>query len=331
MSEKFVKPKVDLIGKTVIDEEGLKNYLKRSNNEDFIKSWDKAKDQGLSDSEILCSFYAKLCYKALSLGKNTNITRTRDIWDNLLACFDHGHGSVFEHCNLNFIISDCSRVFTHELVRHRIGTAFSQTSGRYCRLDNIPIVWDPILDPVKDLFEECLQGIEDTIYLAECRLGLRRPPVETLDVKLNPKETLELRNQGNLFDYENHKWVPDSSFDFTTRKKITSAIRRIAPNGQSNEIGFSVNLRSLRHTVLMRTSRSAEWEIREVFAQIYNIVKQQYPLIFFGAKEELHEGIVEVSGLRTQPYEKSAQMLLDEMTDAQIELYMKTRPKSLSA
>lgn len=331
---RFVTPEVHWIGYSQLNEPGLRNYLIRSGNLDFVKSMDKAREQGLSDAEILCSFFAKLCYRSLTLGKNTNVSRTRDIWDNLVNCFDTAHGSIFEHVNFNFVVDRCSRVATHELVRHRIGTAFSQTSGRYCRLDHIPIVWDPILDPVKDLFDKCVRNIEDTVYLAECRLGLRKPPTDYPDVQ--PEVWVDqARHRGTLepaaiADVERWKWVPDNSFDFTLRKKLTSAIRRIAPNGQANEIGFSVNLRSLRHTILMRTARYAEWEIRHVFAQVYQLLcdSGKYPLIFHGAKEEIVDGLVEVSGMRMQPYEKTAQMVLSEMSDEEIKLYLQTRGQS---
>ena len=88
------------------------------------------------------------------------------------------------------------------------------------------------------------------------------------------------------------------------KKKITSALRRLLPNGQSNEIGFSCNLRTLRHIVQLRTSRYAEWEIRLVFNQIYSLVKEKYPLVFYKAKEEKVDGSLEVSGMKLQPWEK---------------------------
>ena len=247
---------------------------------------------GLTDAEILCSMFAKLCYKSLTLGHNENISRIRDIEDNLRNCFDVGHGSVFEHVNFNFIIADCSRVFTHELVRHRAGTAFSQNSGRFIRLDKIDIVFDPILEPIIGLCREKQLSDEDWY----------RRAVETIGLK-------DMKN-------------------FSQKKKITSALRRFAPNGQSNEIGFSVNLRSLRHTIMMRTGRHAEWEIRKVFEQIYLLLKDVYPTIFHGAKEEVVEGIIEVTGMLMQPYEKTADVLLSELSDEQLETEL-TRRRTL--
>ena len=121
---KLVTPEVFWIGQTVLLPEGLNEYLKASGNEDFLVSVEVARKEGLSDGEIMISMMAKLCYKSLTLGKNANITRVRDIPDNLRATWDQGHGSVWEHANLNFVVYNCSRVFTHELVRHRVGTAF---------------------------------------------------------------------------------------------------------------------------------------------------------------------------------------------------------------
>lgn len=158
---------------------------------------------------------------------------------------------------------------THELVRHRAGTAFSQTSGRYVRGDKVDIVYDPILDPIKDL----VVAFQD-------------------EIEVRYKEMVE---ESGLNDLK----------DFNLKKKLTSALRRLLPNGQSNEIGFSVNLRSLRHIVQLRTSRYAEWEIRKVFEQVYKIVKEKYPLVFYGALELTVDGILEVSGMKMQPYDKT--------------------------
>ncbi len=266
---KLVTPSVYLVGYTTIDEKGLADYLRDSGNEAFLSSYQTAREQGLSSGEILCSFYAKLRYASLSLGKNLNVSQTRDVKDNLAACHDQGHGSVFEHCQLNFVARNVSRVLTHELVRHRVGTAFSQTSGRYVRGDSVDVVFDPILEPVRE------QVLDAQRLIEQCYRGMV-----------------------NAMGLEGMK-------DFALKKKITSALRRLLPNGQSNEIGFSMNLRTLRHVVQLRTSRHAEWEIREVFGQVYRLTKDRWPTLYYGAKEEFVDGAVEVSGMRCQPYERA--------------------------
>jgi thymidylate synthase (FAD) len=254
----FVLPKVFFIGSTSLNLDSIKEYLEETNQTSFIEEIEQAEKEGLNRGEILCSFYAKLCYASLTTTKNKNISKVRAISDNLLNILETGHGSVLEHCYLNFVVTDCSRVFTHELVRHRVGTSFSQTSGRYVRNDVLKLVVDPILEPVQREIEILRKQIEDGYKAIETRMM-------------------------------------DGVEDFSKKKKITSALRRIMPNGQSNEIGFGCNLRTLRQTIEARTSRHAEWEIRVIFNQIYLLVKDKYPMIFSDSKVELIDNEYEIT------------------------------------
>jgi len=168
----FVLPKVYLVGYSVIDFNGLTEYLEDTDQTEFLKEIDEALKEGLNQGEILCSFYAKACYASLTTKKNKNISKTRSIYDNLLGILDSGHGSVIEHATINFMVTNCSRVFTHELVRHRAGTAFSQTSGRYVRTDELNMIVDPILNPIADLCEEARDYLEKWYKRAKERLKL---------------------------------------------------------------------------------------------------------------------------------------------------------------
>ena len=170
MSVNFVEPQVFFQGFTQINMAGVRGYLEATGNTEFLDQWDEAMQQGISPAEALCSMYAKMCYNALTVGKNANVTRTRGIQDNLAVCFEHGHGSVFEHVQFNFVFHNVSRVFTHELVRHRVGTAFSQTSGRYCRPTpdadgqlSIDFVHDPILDAVAPGVRQAVDYLADVL------------------------------------------------------------------------------------------------------------------------------------------------------------------------
>ncbi len=300
----LVKPKVYFVGCTEVREKGLFAYLKDTRQDDFIATYEQARKEGLNSGEALCSVFAKMCYKSLVVGKNANVSRVRDVRSNLEGCHDTGHGSVFEHCQLNFIVTNCSRVYTHEQVRHRVGWAYSQTSGRYCRLDNIDLVWSDLLDPVKALWLDHLEKTEDLVYLTECKLGLRKPNPEQPDDP--PERYMNARDTLAAEIAEDYRWVPDDTFDFDKRKAITSAIRRIAPNGQANEIGMSCNIRALRQVVQVRTQRSAETEIRDVYAQVYHLVAAEFPTIFYKAKTRLVNGLPEVYGMKTQPFEIEA-------------------------
>lgn len=313
---KLVKPKVFFVGATEADPAGLRAYLEYTDQMEFWPTFEQALAEGIPSGEALCSVYSKLCYRSLTLGKNSNVRRVRDIEDNLKGTIASAHFSVFEHCQLNFIVTNCSRIYSHEQVRHRSGPpngdanaidndlpgdgwAYSQTSGRYCRLDSIDLVWDDCLDPVKEMWQKGLRDVEDLVYLTECRLGLRKPHPDFPDY--SPGYWINTRDQSSKPD--EGKWVPDDTFNFEKRKKLTSAIRRIAPNGQANELGLSVNLRALRHTVQVRTARFAEVEIRNVYAQIYDLVRGKFPTIFHDARVEMVDGFPEVKGMVMQPYD----------------------------
>lgn len=258
------RPQTFLVGITTPDFEGIRAYLEATNQEQFLDEFSEAYQE--LGPIALCSFYAKLCYKSLVEGKNKNISRTRDIRKNIEGCFDVGHGSLFEHVNLNFVTTNCSRVFTHELVRHRVGTAFSQTSGRYVSVEEAELVLPP---QMKQQYPELAQKFEDKL-----------------------EEIKELVSEGRYII-----GLDNGGVDFATKKWWTSQLRRIMPSGQTNEIGWSVNIRSLRHMIEMRTSRHAEWEIRVVFNQVVDIIKKKYPLILYGSNEEVVDDLVEYTNL----------------------------------
>lgn len=288
---KFVTPQTFLIGHTSVDEEGLHAYLQATGQEDFLKSYNEAVHDGLTPEEAMIAFYAKLCYKSLVLGKNANVSRVRDVKNNIENCFETGHGSVFEHIWFNFVTTNCSRVMTHEFVRHRIGVAFSQTSGRYCRIDKIDFISDPLLECVEDEIKAIVKKIQKAYKRMANKTGLST----------------------------------DDTMAFALKKKITSALRRIAPNGQANEIGWSANLRALRHILMMRTSRYAEREIRLVFNDVYRIMKQRYPLLVADAVEEEVDGLLEIKGMKMQQYDTKIGGYTDEQL---LEIWRERHPEA---
>lgn len=253
----FVQPKTYLVGITGIHSAGLLSFLHDTANDDFLEDMAVAQMEGRTPAEILCSVMAKLCYQSLTPGKNPNVEETRGITGNLKGCYRQRHGSVFEHASFNFITVNCSRIFTHELVRHRVGVAFSQESGRYCRpVENqIRLVDVPDLDPAKgphasalrSYFAEAVESVEE-IYAEMVRM---------MEEQLKTKEA---------------------------KKELTSLLRRILPNGMANMIGWTSNVRQLRHMLVMRTSPGAEVEIRQVFNQVYDLVMGTSPLALFGIK-----------------------------------------------
>lgn len=73
-----------------------------------------------TDAEYLSQFAGQLCY--LSFGeKRTPLAENRKYLERIM---ESAHGSVFEHSSYSVLFFGIDRATTHELVRHRAGTAF---------------------------------------------------------------------------------------------------------------------------------------------------------------------------------------------------------------
>jgi thymidylate synthase ThyX len=73
--------------------------------------------------------------------------------------------------------------------------------------------------------------------------------------------------------------------NFTLKKVMTSALRRILPNGMANTIVTTMNHRTCRHLLELRTNEHAEEEIRLAFWELFKTVKDRYPAIYADGTE----------------------------------------------
>jgi thymidylate synthase (FAD) len=247
----IVTPSVHVIGETRLVGEGLKSALSVLG----AKGW---KTDASSDAETLTEFGGRLCYMSFNDKLNPNVTRTRKgnipYIGNILRS---KHGSVLEHGVVNFALLNVTPVLTHELVRHRAGTAFSQLSGRFVRIDDVHFMYPDMLD-------------------------------EEINPAITARQAARIQERGlNLLEYmeEFQKFVAeelslDTMSDFAMKKKITSAMRRFAPYGIRTHIMFSANHRALRHIIDVRNSVHAEEEPDKVFHEIGKEMKARYPALY---------------------------------------------------
>jgi thymidylate synthase (FAD) len=194
-------------------------------------------------------FAGRLCYRSWEPGLNPNVrqvrTNVRDYLSNLVKSL---HGSVLEHSFYVFVVHQVSRVFTHELVRHRVGTSIRQESLRFVRLDDLPF-WFPAW--------------------------------------AQADEALMQRSMTLLLEMEAHqRWMAEHfeldapGKNFEEKKFRTSFMRRFAPEGVATGMVWGANLRTLRHVLAMRTDPGAEEEMRLVFGKVGDIMAKECPLLF---------------------------------------------------
>jgi thymidylate synthase (FAD) len=241
---KLVEPQVHLIAETIINNTGMYEYLKSINANNYSLC-------GSTDVESLIEVAGKTCYMSFDTELNNNLTHVRkdDNYNYIGNLLKVGHESVLEHGSVTLAFVNVSRIFTHELVRHRAGCAYSQVSGRYVRTNELE-AYNPMCFNKEETeqFSQALSQIE-LLY-------------QDLETKCFKR-----------LDFED-------KHDFTSKKEITSALRRLLPNGQSNTIIMTANHRALRHIIKMRTSDHAEEEIRIVFRQVQKLMQKRYNSIY---------------------------------------------------
>jgi thymidylate synthase (FAD) len=240
-------PQVFLIARPQLDLEGMRGYLESVGGESWLdRRVGEAGDGTPNPGEALVEFAGRVCYRSWEPGLNPNVTKVRtdqrEYFANILRA---QHGSVLEHANYSFAFRNVSRVFTHELVRHRAGSAFSQESLRYVRLTDIGMRIPPVLEPVRQQVVELVERLEEFQVEAAEALG-----------------------------------VDDEGVPFHVKKEVTSALRRLAPIGLSTDIVWTANVRTLRHVIEMRTAAGAEEELRLVFDQVARTMKDEAPNLF---------------------------------------------------
>ena len=250
---KPVRPVVIKIAETRIDGQGVRRML------DTLGVSSETIDKYLGmpeDAETLIELAGRLCYESYELGLNPNVTRIRkeskEYFENILK---KGDGSIHEHGTCSFALLNVSRILTHELARHRVGIAISQESLRYVRPRELRF-WlpDELTDEQRDTMVTAVEQSEAAYHALESK-------------------------------------IPWDKLSMDEKKRFTSALRRILPDGIATHVVWTANHRTLRWLIEMRTDPAAEVEIRMVFDQIAQILVRDYPLIYQDfVRKELPDG-----------------------------------------
>lgn len=243
-------------GRTMVDRAEVRRWL------DYlgVEGFEIPDPEAMTDPALLIALEAKRCYMSFQPGLNPNVTKVRADYvvylDNVIRS---RHGSVLEHAHYTFNVEGVSRVFTAEMNRHRAGWAISEGSMRFIRYDTIPY-WLPT--------------------------SLRDESDDDLDLARRKEEARWLFEQAFA---QMEKWqviwnciwdMDDGSKNFSYKKRVTSAGRRLIGMGVASGGGWSGNIRALRHVLAARSAPEAEEEIFHMFSRIGKIIVEREPMLF---------------------------------------------------
>lgn len=287
-----VTPSTHLIAYTHIDRDAERQML------DALGAPEDWHTDATDDASRLTEVMGRLCYKSFGLDLNPNLTRVREGNEGYVGnILSTKHGSVLEHATATIGFIDVSPVVTHELVRHRAGTAFSQVSMRFVRLTEIGFYMPQAFG--RDFLMEMFESIDDATW-AELKDEwavdndlTRRSVAQTtsLVIERDVREFVEAAERLQL--HLAKMGCLDRVGNFNLKKRFTSSMRRLAPYGLATSIGVTANHRAWRFMIAQRTHRSAEEEIRLAFGQVAEKLAHRFPNLYQDMRGEVVDGFTE--------------------------------------
>jgi thymidylate synthase (FAD) len=146
---------------------------------------------------------------------------------------------------------------SHEDVRHRAGTAFSQLSQRYVSGRVLRFVERPEYQDDEFLHSRFMKRIDT---LAQ-------------EYKDTAEYLYRKQKEGN-------SQILSAESKTDLRKKVQQAARSVLPNETETIMVMTGNVRAWRHIISMRASEHGEVEIRQAMFNVFQILKQVAPTMF---------------------------------------------------
>jgi thymidylate synthase (FAD) len=181
---------------------------------------------------------ARTCYQSQEFASEENDEK---LVRNLIK---REHYAMLEFADMTVRFDNCSRGFTHELVRHRL-CSFAQESTRYVDESDFEMIVPPHRDD-KEMCITVVTGKGESITNIQGWLEVTEEAYKCL------------RKAG---------WKPEDA-------------RQVLPTAIAAQIVVKCNLREWIKIFELRTSQAAHWEIRAVMINLLKWCKINIPIIF---------------------------------------------------
>src|SRR5437867_8710089 len=241
-----------VIGRSHFDANAFLRFLERRD-----EKWRRS--DNVSSADELVEAAGRVCY--MSFGPRQS---PRDNADYIAHLIEMGHESVLEHVSWTFLLAGVSRAFTHQLVRHRVGVAFSQLSQQYHDESGATFVRPSLIDSSPHALSAWNRA-----------LTAARRAYEDIS------RALETSGQADTLVSDKRE----------RQRAIRSAARSILPNATETVIVMTANARALRYFLTVRGGIVGDEEMRQVSAELVRRLQAE-TLILFGVFkiDELPDG-----------------------------------------
>jgi flavin-dependent thymidylate synthase len=193
--------------------------------------------------------------------KNTRLTMSRDAMETVKGWSDEKKAeelrymrntiqSSWEFVDYTFAITGVTRAFTHQLVRHRVGTSFAQQAQRVVNMEG---------------FDYLVTGAKMT-----------GRPDENFSV--NSRAEMHLDDSTAFATYaDTMTAISDAYGDLIAKGVKPQDARGVLPTNVLTNIIFKANLRTLHDMALKRLCVKAQGEFQDVFRLLVDQVVAEHP------------------------------------------------------
>jgi thymidylate synthase (FAD) len=235
------EPRLYVVSRPSFDEKAFLSFL-----ETEAEIWNRT--PASTEPEEIVEAAGRICY--MSFGERQSPKDTAAYIRNLIRL---EHESVLEHAVWSFVLAGVSRAFTHQLVRHRIGFAFSQLSQQYRDHTDARVV--------------------------EPRLVGLSPPVEAIWRRSLEQSLAAYSEIMSIIDSdEMNQLLPEERRE--QLRAIRSAARSVLPEATEAVIFFTANARAIRYFLDTRGEILGDEEMRRVSALLLTAVRTEAPSLF---------------------------------------------------
>lgn len=169
-------------------------------------------------------------------------TRDKSIIERWIAS---GEQSMIEMGHATFFL-ECSRVVSHELVRHRLAS-YQQESQRFVNYKEL--------------------SIEDFYFPPELEMWKWPDDVDFQGDPQTPLESVKAAYELAVWAYRNQQ----------TNGIAKQLARYVLPNAMKTRLVMSANTREWRHILQLRMDKSAQPEMQQLMQQVYDQLVMVFP------------------------------------------------------
>jgi thymidylate synthase (FAD) len=231
----------------------------------------------IMEPELLAGALTRVEYAARVSHRSEDETSTNTEKFIRAVVLSHGDWSVVEHvsASVEFLVD---RGITHEIVRHRIAS-YTQESTRFV---NYAKKMPPSFIYPKPEVEcyQCLSGNEPTYHYGPHERDSSRDDEDT------PSAGWRHTDQGRTACLYDNEWlwaistVEDKYKQLLAKGWRPQEARSVFPNALSSKIIVTFNLRTWRHFFLMRTSKEAHPQMRQVTIPLLAEFQRLVPVLY---------------------------------------------------